>query len=294
MEFRPGDGKGLWKLNPSVVSAFVALFFFIFVYIERARTQLPHEQKGVSSQHLLKQIIAQEAHPHHLILKSLSETVTQGTLMQIGANIGAVGNDPLYQLLRTSNMDSWKKYFIEPIPPLYKQLVEKYKDIPNSSFINVGIQSMEKTQKHDQILMYCFDWERLSGQVPGWFSQICSMNKDRLQHPYDVRRISNKLPGKLTEYIVEYSVETCSVPKLLQKEHINAIHIFIIDTEGMDDQIVSDFITATDLRPWFIIYEDVLLSSERKRNIETILKNQGYSVFPGKGQDTIALLLDLD
>lgn len=252
-------------------------------------------RQKVSSQHVLDQIIAQEGHPHHLLINSISRIVTQGTLMQIGANVGAVGNDPLYTVLREAHMNSWKKYFIEPIPPLYKTLMENYKDIINSSFINAGIQSMAQTRtNHGMVqqptVMYCYDWERLAGQVPPWFSQICSMQKDRLQHPYDVGQRIDTLPGNLTDYIVEYTITERTVPTLLQESHVTAIDMLIIDTEGMDDMIVSDIMTETEIRPWLIVYEDVLLTQERKGKIETLLKNKGYSVFPGKGQDTIALL----
>lgn len=275
----------------------LVLCILIYAYIERGRmcgvSTFQEFRPKVSSQRILNQIIAQEGHPHHLLINSISRVITQGTLMQIGANVGAVGNDPLYKILQEPHMNSWKKYFIEPIPPLYERLVENYRDIVNSSFINVGIRSMGQARTshgmaHQPTIMYCYDWERLAGQVPSWFSQICSMQKDRLNHPYDVKRIDT-LPGNLTDYIVEYTIRERTVQSLLQESHVNTIDLLIIDTEGMDDIIVSDIMTETEIMPCLIVYEDVLLSQERKRKIETLLKNKGYSVFPSKGQDTIAL-----
>lgn len=279
--------------QPFTIAVVVLVVVFVLYPKEKSSESIFQEYSlRVSSQRILDQIIAQDGHPHNLLINSISRIVDQGTLMQIGANVGAVGNDPLYKILREPHMNSWKKYFIEPIPSLYERLVENYKDIANSSFINAGIQSIAQTRSNHGMaqptIMYCYDWERLAGQVPPWFSQICSMQKDRLHHPYDVNK-QKTLPGNLTDYIVEYTITEHNVPSLLQESHVNKIHILVIDTEGMDDIIVSDFMTETEIRPWLIVYEDVLLSQERREKIETLLKNKGYSVFPGKGQDTIAL-----
>lgn len=275
--------------------ATLVLCTLVHKYIERTcGVSTFQEYSPRVSSRILDQIIAQEDHPHNLLINSISRIVTQGILMQIGANVGAVRNDPLYKILREPHMNSWKKYFIEPIPPLYEKLVENYKDIVNSSFINAGIQSMAQARSNhgmaqQSTIMYCYDWEGLAGQVPPWFSQICSMSKDRLYHPYDVRKNLDTLPGNLTDYIVEYTITERTVLSLLQESHVNEIDLLIIDTEGMDDIIVSDIMTETEIMPLLIVYEDVLLSQERKRKIETLLKNKGYSVFASKGQDTIAL-----
>ena len=60
-----------------------------------------------------------------------------GTALIIGANTGAVPNDPAFALLKRA--PQWQQLWVEPVPALHSQLVANLASVPNSTAINAAI-----------------------------------------------------------------------------------------------------------------------------------------------------------
>lgn len=141
----------------------------------RPRTSAPPCEQA----HSLHQVLAAQrlVQPSAAALvDAVASGVEGATWLQIGANTmdaALNGNDPLMGLLE--RIPTWRKLFVEPIPPLYQKLESNVRRWPNATAINLAI-SPDPTITEDAVPMYClkegFETDRLGKDLPHWADQI--------------------------------------------------------------------------------------------------------------------------
>ena len=213
-------------------------------------------------------------------LKSIVDFRTNGSILVVGANIGDTNNDPEWQLMKKNV--AFKKYYVEPIPTLFKQLQQNIKRsrVANATLINAAIS--DKVGETD---MFCWRLNETDGTsvvkgVPRWFTQICSFNKSRLtSHPHDTGGVSLSHLGNVDDHIVNMKVQTLNVPALFEKYNIQDIRYVQIDAEGFDYHIVKQLpFDNPSFRPDVIVYEDVLLTKEQNNFLQNTFRDYGYVI----------------
>ena len=142
-------------------------------------------------------------------------------IIQIGANIGPTGNDPIKNLILDK---SNKSILIEPNPYIFEELKENYKENKdNIIFENIAISTKTGTQ-----IFYYDDYELGS-------SQHASLDINRLIYK------KNWLKSRFVEMeIKEIEVPTLTFEDLFTKYNLfnKVIDLLTIDTEGYDALIL--------------------------------------------------------
>ena len=100
----------------------------------------------------------------------------------IGANTGSVSTDPSFRWLAASRFHGVQKVFVEPIASLHRQLESNIANMANATAVNAAVTSDDASGRHVRMS------EDETIKAPAWWSQICSVSRDRLFSDYDVAR----------------------------------------------------------------------------------------------------------
>jgi FkbM family methyltransferase len=212
-------------------------------------------------------------------LQMVSRT-KNGTALIVGANVGAVKNDPSWKALVSPNFDHLDKVFMEPHPGLFKKLEENVKKMPRAKAIRAAVTDVSGPMK-----MYCLglnengDLTPEAKATPGFnpfWSQICTGSRERLLSKYDVMK-DVAISINISALVVELNVPTVTAAKLLEAVP-SSVQYLQIDVEGFDDQVLTQFpFRSTSFRPLLVLFEYVLLGEERTNAAINFLSEHGYN-----------------
>jgi hypothetical protein len=154
----------------------------------------------------------------------------RGAILVIGANEGKLDNDPSFQVISSKQANHLHKVFVEPVPWLYRQLEANIQSLPNARAVQVAVANQSGTMQ-----MYCFAMDPIKGppaQWPealrvkarfdsakrdgrGWWSQICSLSRERLFHLDDMGRDFPNVRETLTPFVTSTNVKVVTIDELL-------------------------------------------------------------------------------
>jgi len=216
-------------------------------------------------------------------------SLSDSTLVIIGANIGATDTDGSWNLLKQHK--GIQKVFVEPIPTLFQKL---QKNVGEANLSRTMLRNLAIGQEKGTTTMYCWDLAKLKPlNLPYWFEQICSFERDRLfRNGYDTGKFmrrhfqNNRTAIKefANENIVPVTVEQDTVRGVLEtavgESNLHQVSVVQIDTEGFDYHVVQQlpFEDVPSFRPCLVVWEDILLS--RKQNLELLnrISQFGYGM----------------
>ena len=160
----------------------------------------------------------------------------QKTIIQIGSHVGDTINEPIFNIVDNNT----KLILVEPVPFLFKQLINNYNKIfktnQNIFFINKAVSNfigeIEMTIPSENN-----NWQDL----PFWASQLASVNSDHAT-------------GHISSLLVEkINVKTTTINEIVKEYNINQIDLLHTDTEGHDNIILMDYDFV--IKPKKIIFE---------------------------------------
>mmetsp|Transcript_88576 Transcript_88576/g.275568 ORF Transcript_88576/g.275568 Transcript_88576/m.275568 type:complete len:289 (-) Transcript_88576:34-900(-) len=205
------------------------------------------------------------------------------TALIIGAHVGKVYTDPVFDLLGKPAAAHVDKVFVEPMPSLFRELQRNIAGMPRALAVQAAV-----AQEAGNTTLYCLGLEnttenltfmpaaqRITGTI--WWSQICSLSRERLFHPHDVGR--RRYSVDLRDMVTENVVPAITVEQLLRDHTTSPVRYVQIDVEGMDDVVVRQLpLEAPGFRPALIVFEFMLLGEERLEAAVRHLQRHGYSV----------------
>lgn len=155
------------------------------------------------------------------------------TFLVIGANTGSNSNDPMWKSLQAQK-DSTFSIFVEPIPPLFKELERnmKHHGLPHATCVNAAISATS-----EPLRLYCTGLDDDGNVIEGkgfspWCKQTCTSNKTTLL------RSNLNTPKLIDEYLREYTVPGLTVQQLLDRHaRGRTVRAVQIDVEGLDDMV---------------------------------------------------------
>jgi len=155
-----------------------------------------------------------------------------------------------------------KSLLLEPIESHFLDLKKNYLNFPN-----VKIENSALSVNNDISFLYKVNPEY--SKIYGTLSRgISSFDKDHL--------IKHGIKAK---HIVKENVNQISFDQLLNKHNINNFDLLLIDTEGYDCNIVSNFfIKIKNIRP-FVVFEWSHIKNIELRNTLDLLIKNNYSFF---------------
>ena len=182
--------------------------------------------------------------------------------VQVGSNDGVHG-DPIHDLV--VSRPSWSGIFVEPVKFLYRKLRQNYGEEDRFVFENVAIG----TEKGRKKFYYVSEKARQELDLPYWHDQLGS---------FDKAHITTGLGDKITPYIVEEDIECLPLQEVLDRNRVEAIDLFHIDTEGFDYKVLSQLDVAR-YKPSVIMFEHHLLTDEEFEKARTLLRSTGYRLY---------------
>ena len=176
--------------------------------------------------------------------------------VQIGANDG-ISYDPIFSLVTKEKV---KGIVIEPIPDIFTQLKNNYKDYPQVEPLNLAIHK-------DQKEMTVYRVDPKNKKYPEWTKGTPSFNKSHHQLSFIEE-----------EDIIEEIVKCISFDDLIEKYSIKKIDLLQIDTEGYDAEIIK-MIDFDKLCPTIISFEHglpqgIMTLKQFEECQEILLKNK--------------------
>lgn len=198
----------------------------------------------------------------------------QKYIIQVGAHIGNTWNDKLFR-----NIDPNIIYIlIEPVPYLYKQLVENYKNKSNVILLNIAISN-----KTEPLTLYIPSEKNNFKKLPCYASQLASTNKEHL---------TAHIPNLIVEQIC---VESKTLNNIIEKYKIKNLEAIYTDTEGHDYEILMDVnLDLLNAPPKTIFFEHKHLDgtnsvnlTERPKYFKLLekFKSMGYYIYNQDSED---------
>ena len=162
---------------------------------------------------------------------------SQGVAVQIGSNDGKTA-DPLHAWLMRKK--GWSALLVEPVPFLFKRLLQTYAGRNRFAFENAVIND------GSEVLFYWVSEEATSvlSDLPMWWNQLGGFSR---QH------IINHLP-ELEPFIKTISLRGLTLTGLLELHALKKLDLLHIDTEGADFMILKQ-LDLEKFRPCVILYE---------------------------------------
>ena len=80
------------------------------------------------------------------------------------------------------------------------------------------------------------------------------------------------------KHIIKETVNTISITNLIEKHSIKNFDLLLIDTEGYDGEIVSEFFNKSNIRP-IIVFEYIHIKNKILKNTLNIMKEKKYFFF---------------
>jgi FkbM family methyltransferase len=193
------------------------------------------------------------------IILNLVEKKKISSLIQIGANDG-VSHDHLHNTIKKFRLAS---LLLEPIENYFFELKKNYHNFPN-----VKVENSALSVNNDISFLYKVNPEYF--KIYGTLSNgISSFDKGHLTKH-----------GIKAKHIVKEKVNQISFDQLLIKYNIYNFDLLLIDTEGYDCNIVSDFFTKIKtIRPFLVFEWSHIKNVEFCNTLNLLIKNN-YSFFP--------------
>lgn len=207
--------------------------------------------------------------------EKLSVDHQHGAWLQIGANSMSKElalSNPI--MLTLDKVPTWEKYFLEPVPHVYEELVENVKRWQNVTTIFSAL-STNGGYYEGMTKMYCLDgFEKSTHELA---DQVCS---------FDRKHVLKHFP-KAT--VTEIDVSEMSMQVLIRMYHIVDVRIMVIDTEGFDGKVIESM-PFSIIRPPMIVYEMVHLTKQERAAANAYLINHCYHIyFDSEGENTYAI-----
>ena len=158
----------------------------------------------------------------------------QKYIIQVGAHIGKTSNDFLINNIK----DDIKYLLFEPVPYLYKQLCENYKNKKNVKLFNIAISNY-----NGSLPLYIPSEKNDFSKLVGWASQLASTNENH---------IKTFVPNCIVEKI---EVQCKTLNTIIEEYKIENLEAIYTDTEGHDYDILMD-LDLIKHKPEYIIFEN--------------------------------------
>lgn len=191
------------------------------------------------------------------------------TFLQIGANDGYM-SDPLNLAIFRHRL---RGTFVEPQPNYFRALQDTYRGFEGMQFVQKAI-----SQQAGSMTMYSLDCS--SGKLPRWAHGVGTLSREQ------ILRAGDQIPD-IESYVRTQEVQCSTVPELLAEIGDQDPDIVVVDAEGFDYAILSQFDFAR-LSTKLVIYESESLATDDAAALSATLDRAGFGVVEA-GQDTIAL-----
>ena len=182
------------------------------------------------------------------------------TFLQIGANDG-VSNDVCGPLVRKYG---WQGQAFEPIPEIFDQLVQTYKNFPA-----VRPHDLAVGTDNGRAIFYKVNHPIPAAQQLGSFSKGGILkHADSFQETTGMR---------IEDAIVEIEVDTISINNVFKEMYPDGVNCIFSDTEGNDWEIINSIDFQENVPD--VIYFETAHCSKPEEEMAAFFSSVGYSLY---------------
>ena len=205
-------------------------------------------------------------------------------IVQIGAFVGASGNDPLWRFMRAQaeRDDGSVALFVEPVRSFFEELVRNYEGLPFARFENVAVAEAPGTRD-----LYRLAVDPVAHGFPPWMAQLGSLREDWADL-WEARDGQGPRHEFYREHRTVERVECITFDQLIDRNGILSLDLLQLDTEGYDYQILRT-VDFERIRPRFVNYEREWLGADEEA-CRAMMREAGYALFDW-GHDTLCVLV---
>ena len=198
------------------------------------------------------------------LIKLLISKKKINNIIQIGANDGKSDD-----FLRTSiNIDT-NLLLVEPIKSAFEQLKKNYSGFKNVRFVNKAIDI--KSGKRDIFSVnpkyYDFYKKKYQTEDVNWLTVLASFHKNHLEYH-----------GIKSSHIQSNQIDCINFKELIDQYNFDSLDLLVVDTEGYDEILITNFIQNTNIRP-LIILEWIHIKKNKAEELIELLKSNNYKFF---------------
>lgn len=212
-----------------------------------------------------------------LITRSLNYLKEQYLSLQV-IQIGAMDGETFDDTRSFMNQTSWDLLLVEPIPALYKELLESYKHRENCKFEQAAI-----LEEDGEVMMLTIPPDVIEkAELPLGYKGMSAVYP--LKNGFGNGNLKDLEVG--LRYGVHVTVPSLTFDSLLKKHDLTTFDILICDAEGYDFSIFKQ-IDLTFHRPKFIRLEYINLTEQEKKELVEILRKNNYIFQIGQNIDAV-------
>lgn len=194
------------------------------------------------------------------------------SFLQIGANDGYM-SDPINLAIFRHGLAGT---FVEPQTNYFNELQKTYRNFPGMVYLQNAIATAPGT-----MTMYSLDCS--SGRLPGWAHGVGTLSREQ------IRKFGDQIDD-IDSYIRVQDVACITVAELLRRAAHSDPDIIVVDAEGFDHAILSQFDFAA-LSTKLVIYETESMKAADAADLRRRLEAAGFVLIEAD-QDTVALRRD--
>ena len=146
--------------------------------------------------------------------------------------------------MRTSINTDTNVLLVEPIKSAFEQLEKNYSGYKNVKFVNKAIDI--KSGKRDIFSVnpkyYDFYEKKYQSNDVSWLTVLASFHKNHLEYH-----------GIKSNHIQSTEIDCINFKELIDQYNFENLDLLVVDTEGYDEILITNFIQNTNIRPLIIL-----------------------------------------
>ena len=154
---------------------------------------------------------------------------------------------------------------VEPIKSAFDQLEKNYSGYKNVKFINKAIDVVNGKKNIFSVNPKYYDFyeKKYKSKDVSWLT-VASFHKEHLEYH-----------GIKSKHIQSTEIDCINFKELIEQYDFQKLDLLVVDTEGYDDVLITNFIQNTDIRP-IIILEWIHIKKNKAEELIELLKSNNY------------------
>ena len=195
------------------------------------------------------------------LIKLLINKKKINNIIQIGANDGKSDD-----FLRTSINTDTNVLLVEPIKSAFEQLEKNYSGYKNVKFVNkaIDIKSGKREIFSVNPKYHDFYEKKYQSKDVSWLTVLASFDKNHLEYH-----------GIKSGHIQSIEIDCINFKELIDQYNFDSLDLLVVDTEGYDEILITNFIQNTNIRP-LIIFEWIHIQKNKAEDLIELLELNNY------------------
>ena len=195
------------------------------------------------------------------VIKLLISKKKINNIIQIGANDGKSDD-----FLRSSiNIDT-NLLLVEPIKVAFEKLQKNYSGYKNVKFINKAIDVVTGKKNIFSVNPKYYDFyeKKYKSKDVSWLTVLASFHREHLEYH-----------GIKSNHIQSTEIDCINFKELIDQYNFENLDLLVVDTEGYDEILITNFIQNTNIRP-LIIFEWIHIQKNKAEDLIELLELNNY------------------